>query len=190
MHKDLETRIEIAKSAERRLKKHITQLENFASAWEDRSALALRKGEEDLAREALAHKLKHLRQREELLAQLSQAELVRSQLEKELKETAKKDSKNIVTRVAEEIKAAQQDLKQAREAENALLASILEEKIEALLDLGRQAWKVAFPDEASSYEKQPWERDSDSFSSSYVDLYSKEIDAELENLKHSLDRLY
>ena len=74
-------------------------------------------------------------------------------------------------------------------AENALLASILEEKIEALLSLGRQAWIDAFPEEAVSHQKPFWEQNMDSFNSPFVDPYSEETDAELENLKRRLDRL-
>lgn len=187
MYEDLKTGIKRAKSAERRLNEHITQLENIASKWEDNSVRALRQGEEDLAREALAYRSKYLHQRDELLAQLSQVELARRRLEIELEETVKEYSKNTVMKVAEKIKAVQQELKQAQEAGNALLASILEEKIEALLDLGRQAWRVAFPDEASSYQKPPWEQGADSVSNSFVDPYSKEIDLELENLKRRMN---
>lgn len=188
MHGNLNVKLEQVKSKEVTLKALVAQAEKFASAWEERSEQACRLGEEDLAREALARRSKYLRERQGFLVQLSQVEMLRGQLEKELEDAVKEDSKNTVRRVAEEIKVVQQELKRAREAENALLASILEERINILLDLGRQAWKAAFPDETSC-QTPPLERDVESFSSPFVDPYSREIDVELENLKRRLDEL-
>jgi len=114
--------------------------------------------------------------------------MTHSQLEKELHDAIKEDSKNTVLRVAEEIKALQQELKRAQASRNTLLASVLEEKIEALLSLGRKAWDVAFPEEASR-QTPAWEENLDSFYKPFPDLYSKEIDLELENLKRRMDAL-
>ena len=153
MREGLKGDLEKVKSAEISLKDLVTQSESHASSWEDRAQRACSLGEEDLAREALARRSKCLHERQEFLARLSQVKMLRSQLEKELEEAVKEESQNTVMRVAEEIKAVQQELKQARTTENALLASILEEKIDALLDLGRQAWKVALDRRASCRER-------------------------------------
>jgi len=184
---NLKAELKKVNSAEKRLKSLVAQWEDQALAWEERSERACALREEDLAREALARRSECLHERQELLARLSQVETIRRRLEDELKEAIKKDSKNTVMRVAEEIKTVQQELKQAREADNALLASILAEKIEALLGLGREAWKTAFPDEASSYETPSGNSGADSFGRPLVDPYSKEIDVELENLRRRTD---
>jgi len=188
MFSDLKADLERIKSAERRIEELMAQLEDQASTWEQRSEQAYALGEEDLAREALARRSGCLKARQELLTRLSQVKMTHSQLEKELHDAIKEDSKNTVLRVAEEIKALQQELKRAQASRNTLLASVLEEKIEALLSLGRKAWDVAFPEEASR-QTPAWEENLDSFYKPFPDLYSKEIDLELENLKRRMDAL-
>lgn len=185
MHEILETRIKSAKAAERRIREALTQQEGFASTWHERAELAIRKGADDLAREALARRAQCLREKEDLLIRLSQAKFIRADLEAQLCEAVKSEAQAILVAVSEQLKAIHLEIRSAKISGNDLLVLLLKEKMEALLEKGRQAWSVAFEGaEHEELDEPPaWDGECERRGSSQEHFFAKEADEDLELLK-------
>lgn len=185
MHEILETRIKFAKAAERRIREALIQQEGFASTWYERAELALRKGADDIAREALARRAKCLREKEDLLIRLSQAELVRADLEVQLCEAIKSEAQATLVAVSEQLKAIHLEIQSAKISGNGLLVLLLEEKMEALLEKGRQAWSVAFEgaEHEGLVESLVRDGEGERRGGSKENSFVKEVEEELELLK-------
>ncbi|MCP9796123.1 PspA/IM30 family protein [Cyanobium sp. Lug-B] len=188
MYEDLISKLERARSSEIRANEQVRQLDSQASDWEERARRALALGEEDLARVAIAQRLKYLQVREELVAKLPEIQSLKIECEENLRRAIEGDSRETVVKVAGEIEKLLEKLQAARAFGDDLLVFIIEEKIEAHLKLGRQAWEVAFPD-SPSRQQSPRNSESGLFGRQVVDSSNKEIDQALEQLKRQTDSL-
>lgn len=185
MHEILEARIKSAKAAERRIREALIQQEGFASTWYERAELALRKGADDLAREALARRAKCLREKEDLLIKLSHAEFITADLEVQLCEAVKSEAQATLVAVSEQLKVIHLEIQSAKISGNDLLVLLLEEKMDALLEKGRQAWSVAFEGAEHEGFVEPLARNGEGErrGGSKENFFVKEVDEELELLK-------
>lgn len=185
MLEDMKMKLESGKVAEGRIRALITQLEDQASTWAERAELAFRKGCDDLAQEALGRRAECLRHRKELSTRLAESESASATLE----ELLRLEAKETIMSIAREIESTQQDIQGAQTLGNSRLVSLLEERIDDLLEKGRQVWEVAFPgsEPPQAQRSRAWERGAQQPDGPVMDLYSQEIDLELEHLKRKID---
>ena len=129
-----------AMATQKKVQRERENLQGRVKQWEGRAQLAVDKGREDLAREALLEKRRHLRQAEALESELVQCEALVEQYQDEIMQlegkltTAREKQRLLVQRHrhAQQKQRAQRDIRRIESADAVLRFEQLEHRIERM----------------------------------------------------------
>ena len=129
-----------AMATQKKVQREQEHLRGRVRQWEDRAQLAVDKGREDLAREALVEKRRHLRQAEALGGELAQCEALVEQYQDEIMQlegkltTAREKQRLLVQRHrhAQQKQRVQRDIRRIDSADAVLRFEQIEHRIERM----------------------------------------------------------